>query len=72
MVSVSPGLIDTDTGAIEAEHAAHMIENSAEHRMGTPEEVGFALATIADERNSFLCGVNVIVDGGGTNGKNFR
>ncbi|MCR5826636.1 MAG: SDR family oxidoreductase [Oscillospiraceae bacterium] len=72
VVSVSPGLIATETGALEAEHAAHMIENSAEHRMGTPEEVGFALATIADERNGFLAGVDVIVDGGGTNGKQFR
>lgn len=39
--------------------------------MGTPEEIGFALAAIADERNSFLAGVDVIVDGGGLNGKQF-
>ena len=71
VASVSPGLIDTETGALEAEHAAHMIENSAEHRMGTPDEIGFALAAIADERNSFLAGVDVIVDGGGLNGKQF-
>ena len=37
----------------------------------TLSEVGFALAAIADERNSFLAGVDVIVDGGGLNGKQF-
>ncbi len=44
---------------------------AAEKRMGTPEELGFAIATVADERNGYLAGVDVLVDGGSTNGKNF-
>ncbi|MBE5889603.1 MAG: SDR family oxidoreductase, partial [Lachnospiraceae bacterium] len=30
------------------------------------------IATVADERNGYLAGVDVLVDGGSTNGKNFR
>ena len=40
--------------------------------MGTPDELGFAIATVADERNGYLAGVDVLVDGGSTNGKSFR
>ena len=40
--------------------------------MGTPDELGFAIATVADERNGYLAGVDVLVDGGSTNGKAFR
>jgi hypothetical protein len=40
--------------------------------MGKPEELGFAIATIADERNGYLAGVDILIDGGSTNGKNFR
>ena len=40
--------------------------------MGTPDEPGFAIASVADERNGYLAGVDVLVDGGCTNGKNFR
>ena len=39
--------------------------------MGTPEELGYALATVADERNGYLAGVDVLVDGGSVNGKNY-
>lgn len=28
--------------------------------------------TVADERNGYLAGVDVLVDGGSTNGKSFR
>ena len=44
---------------------------AAEKRMGTPEELGFAIATVANERNGYLAGVDVLVDGGNTNGRNF-
>ena len=40
--------------------------------MGTPEELGFAIASAADERNGYLAGVDILVDGGSTNGKKFR
>ena len=41
--------------------------------MGKPEELGFALASVADERNGYLAGVDVLVDGGSTYGmKEFK
>ena len=40
--------------------------------MGTPEELGYALASLADERNGYLAGVDVLCDGGASFGKLFR
>lgn len=40
--------------------------------MGKPEELGYALATVADERNGYLAGVDILVDGGSVNGKGFK
>lgn len=69
--SLSPGLIATDMGNLEAEEGGNLIYTTAEKRMGRPEELGFAIATVADERNGYLAGVDVLVDGGSVNGKNF-
>lgn len=66
--SLSPGLIATGMGNMEQEHGASLIPASAEERMGKPEELGFALAMVADERNGYLAGVDVLVDGGSTRG----
>ena len=73
VVSLSPGLIATDMGNLEKEEGGMLIPFSAEERMGKPEELGYALATVADERNGYLAGVDVLVDGGSTNGmKEFK
>lgn len=73
VVSLSPGLIATDMGNLEAKDGGMLIPMSAEERMGKPEELGFALATVADERNGYLAGVDVLCDGGSTNGmKEFK
>ena len=72
VVSLSPGLIATDMGNLEAKEGGKMLRYAAERRMGTPEELGYALATLADERNGYLAGVDVLVDGGSTFGKRFR
>ena len=72
VVSVSPGLIDTDMGKLEKEEGAALIPFAAEKRMGLPEELGFCIASVADERNGYLAGVDVLCDGGSTNGKEFR
>ena len=69
--SLSPGLIATDMGNKEAKEGGSMLKYTAEGRMGDPEELGYALATVADERNGYLAGVDVLVDGGATNGKEF-
>ena len=73
VVSLSPGLIATDMGNLEAKDGGMLIPFSAEERMGKPEELGYALATVADERNGYLAGVDVLVDGGSISGiKEFK
>ena len=69
--SLSPGLVATDMGNLEAESGSMLLDTAAEHRMGKPEELGYAIATVADERNGYLAGVDVLVDGGSVNGKKF-
>ena len=69
--SLSPGLIATDMGNLEAEEGGSLINTTAERRMGKPDELGYAIATVADERNGYLAGVDVLVDGGSVVGKKF-
>lgn len=71
VVSLSPGLIATDMGNLEAEEGGSLINTTAEKRMGRPEELGYALATLADERNGYLAGVDILCDGGSIVGKKF-
>ena len=63
MASLSPGLIATDMGNLEAANGGPMLAFSCENRMGTPEELGFAIATLADVRNGYLAGVDILCDG---------
>lgn len=72
VVSLSPGLVATDMGNLEAEEGSAMLKYGVQERMGTAQELGFAIATVADERNGYLCGVDVLCDGGCTNGKHFK
>ncbi len=72
VVSLSPGLISTDMGNLEEKEGGKMLRYACERRMGTPEELGYALATLADERNGYLAGVDVLCDGGASFGKLFR
>lgn len=69
--SLSPGLIATDMGNLEAEEGGMLLKTTAEKRMGKPEELGFAIASVADERNGYLAGVDVLVDGGSVIGKKY-
>ena len=71
VVSLSPGLIATDMGNLEAEEGGSLLNTTAEKRMGKPEELGYALATVADERNGYLAGVDILCDGGSVVGKKF-
>lgn len=70
--SFSPGLIATDMGNLEKGEGGAMLKYGAEERMGLPEELGYAIATVADERNGYLAGVDILCDGGCTNGKKFK
>lgn len=69
VVSLSPGLIATGMGNLEKEHGGSIIPFTAEERMGKPEELGYAIATLADERNGYLAGVDILCDGGGIYGQ---
>lgn len=71
--SLSPGLISTDMGNMETEKGGFLIEKTCENRIGKPEELGYAIATVADERNGFLAAVDVLCDGGAVRGmKEFK
>ncbi|WP_294472506.1 SDR family NAD(P)-dependent oxidoreductase [uncultured Ruminococcus sp.] len=72
VLSLSPGLISTDMGCAESEEGAQMLRYGAEKRMGTPEELGYAIATAADERNGYLAGVDILCDGGCTFGRKYN
>lgn len=69
--SLSPGLIATDMGKLESKEGGSLLDTTAERRIGRPEELGYAIATVADERNGYLAGVDVLVDGGSVNGKKY-
>ena len=72
VVSLSPGLIATDMGRLEAKEGGSLIGFACEERMGKPEELGFALAMVADERNGYLAGVDVLCDGGSISGMQLK
>lgn len=69
VVSLSPGLIATDMGNLEEKEGSDMVRYTAEDRMGTSEELGYALATLSDERNGYITGVDILCDGGSVIGK---
>lgn len=71
VVSISPGLIATDMGKLESKEGEALLTTTIEKRMGNPNELGFAIASIADERNSYLAGVDILCDGGSIIGKQF-
>ena len=64
VVSISPGLIATKMGKLEEENGGQFIKYACENRMGAPAELGYAIATIADEKNGYLAGIDILVDGG--------
>jgi NAD(P)-dependent dehydrogenase (short-subunit alcohol dehydrogenase family) len=69
LVSLSPGIIDTGMGRLEAASQpvmARMVEASALGRMGGADEVAAVAAFLASDAASFLTGADVLVDGGAT------
>ena len=47
----------------EALEGAAMLKYTAENRIGTPDEPGYAIAIAADERNRYIAGVDMLKEG---------
>jgi len=63
--TVSPGYIATDmTKAIAPEVLESITQTIPMRRMGEPEEIGQAVAWLADERTAYVTGANIPVNGG--------
>lgn len=67
LLSLSPGIIDTGMGRLEAENQpamAQMVESSALGRIGKPDEVAAVAAFLVSDAASFMTGTDILVDGG--------
>ena len=63
--AVAPGFIPTSlTEVLTEEQKATILANTPVGRMGTPEEVAWAVAFLAAERSGFITGHVLTVDGG--------
>lgn len=67
--SISPGWIDTGKYYDEAYQPHYSPSDIAQHpsgRVGEPEDIASAVLFLADERNGFINGENLMIDGGMT------
>lgn len=63
--AVAPGFVPTAlTDVLNDEHRAKIIAETPLGRMGTPEEIAWAVAFLAAERSGFVTGQVLTVDGG--------
>ncbi len=67
LLSLSPGIVDTGMGRLEAEHEpamAEMVRTSPLARIAHPDEVAAVAAFLVSDAASFMTGTDVLVDGG--------
>jgi 3-oxoacyl-[acyl-carrier protein] reductase len=63
--AVAPGYIETSmTGAMTEEARAKMTERIAAKRLGTPDDIAYAVAFLASEQASYITGTVLNVSGG--------
>lgn len=64
VVSIAPGTFSTPMGDLEGEEAASYALQGAMGRVGKPEEIARMMAFMVSDACSYLCGVDVLYDGG--------
>jgi len=63
--SISPGYIATSmVMAIKEEIRDSLIKQVPVGRFGTPEEIGWTVAFLANEKSGFITGANIAINGG--------
>ncbi len=63
--TVSPGYVETEmTAKIAPEILEAIVAQVPVGRMATPEEIAFAVAYLTDDRNGYMTGANLPVNGG--------
>lgn len=62
--SISPGTFKTPMGEVEGEDAASFALRGAMGRLGEPEEIAKMMAFMVSDECSYLCGVDILYDGG--------
>ena len=63
--TISPGYVSTSmTRSIPPEVLDQIVSQVPMGRMATPEEIAFTVGWLADERNGYMTGANIPVNGG--------
>jgi len=73
--SIHPGGIDTslkDVFAVQPDRVDDVFKQQPIHRMGTPAEVARVAAFLSSDEASYICGTEIVVDGGMLTGHYYR